>query len=75
MFRIVKLQGMDGSVGVDIPANLAERFNLAVGDVILAVETADGILLRPYDPNVEEGLRIAAEAGRRYRDAFGKLSR
>ncbi len=62
MVRTVKLRRMGGSVGATLPKEMAERLHLEAGDEVLAVETANGILLSPYDPDVEEGLAIAAEA-------------
>jgi len=70
MVRYVKLRRMGGSVGATLPKEMAERFHLEVGDEVMAVETAQGLLLTPYDPNVEEGLSIAAEAQKRYRNAL-----
>jgi len=54
---------------------MAERLHLAAGDEVLAVETAHGILLSPYDLDVVEGLAIAAEAQKRYRRALRELAR
>ena len=54
---------------------MAERYHLAVGDQVLAVETADGILLTPYDPVLEEGLEIAARAEKRYQNALRQLAK
>lgn len=73
MVRRVKLRRMGGSVGATLPKDLAERFHLQVGDEVFAVETADGILITPYDPDIEEGLAIAAEAQRRYQGALRNL--
>ncbi|HSR68120.1 MAG TPA: AbrB/MazE/SpoVT family DNA-binding domain-containing protein [Acidobacteriota bacterium] len=75
MVRHVKLRQMGGSVGATLPKELAERFHLEAGDAVLAVETAHGILLSPYDPDVEEGLTIAARAQKKYRNALRELAR
>ena len=75
MVRNVKLRRMGGSVGATLPKDMAERLHLSAGDEVLAVETANGILLSPYDLDVEEGLAIAAEAQRRYRGALRELAR
>ncbi len=75
MVRSVKLRRMGGSVGATLPKDMAERLHLEVGDEVLAVETADGILLSPYDLDVEEGLTIAAEAQKRYQGALRELAR
>ena len=74
MIRSVKLRRMGGSVGATLPKDMAERLHLEAGDKLLAVETANGILLSPYDPDVEEGLAVAVEAQKRYRRALRKLA-
>ena len=75
MVRSVKLRKMGGSVGATLPKDLADRFHLEAGDDVLAVETAHGILLSPYDPDVEEGLLLAADAQKRYRNALRELAK
>ena len=75
MVRSVKLRRMGGSVGATLPKDMAERLRLSAGDEVLAVETANGILLSPYDADVEEGLTIAAKAQKRYRSALRELAK
>jgi putative addiction module antidote len=75
MVRSVKLRKMGGSVGATLPKDLADRFHLEAGDDVLAVETAHGILLTPYDPDVEEGLAVAAEAQKTFRNALRELAK
>ena len=75
MVRSVKLRRMGGSVGATLPKDMAERLRLAAGDDVLAIETANGILLTPYDPDVEEGLAIAVEAKKRYQGALRELAK
>ena len=75
MVRSVKLRRMGGSVGATLPKDMAERLRLSAGDEVLAVETANGILLSPYDADVEEGLAIAAKAQKRYRRALREFAK
>jgi putative addiction module antidote len=75
MVREVKLRRVGGSVGATLPKDMADRLHLAVGDSVLAIETAHGILLTPYDPTVERGLEIAARAAKRYRHALRGLAK
>lgn len=75
MVRSVRLRRMGGSVGTTLPKDMAERLRLDAGDEVLAIETANGILLTPYDPDVEEGLAVAAEAQKRYRGALRELAK
>ena len=71
----MKLRRMGGSIGVTLPREMAQRLHLEAGNEVLAVETPNGILLSPNDPDVDDGLAIAVEARKRYRRALGDLAR
>lgn len=75
MVREIVLRQVGGSVGATIPKDIAERLHLGVGDRILVVETERGLLLTPYDPEVEAGLKVAARAAKKYRNALRELAR
>ena len=75
MVREVKLRQVGGSVGATLPKDMAERLNLGVGDRVFAVETAQGILLSPYDPAVEKALALAAKTAKKYRNALRQLAK
>lgn len=75
MVREVKLRQVGGSVGATLPKDMADRLNLGPGDRVLAVETGDGILLTPYDPDVEQALVSAVKAAKRYRNALRQLAK
>ena len=75
MVRSVKLRRMGGSVGATLPKDLADRFHMEPGDEVMAVETAQGILLTPYDADVEEALRVAAQVQKEYREALRELAK
>jgi hypothetical protein len=50
-----------------------EEAGRAAGARVLAVETDRGILLTPYDPDVEAGLAVAAHAAKKFRNALREL--
>jgi antitoxin MazE len=75
MVREILLRRVGGSIGATLPKDMAARLHLAVGDRVLAVETDRGILLTPYDPDVEAGLALAADAARKYRNALRELAK
>lgn len=75
MMREIRLRQVGGSVGATLPKDMADRLHMQVGDRVLAVETAQGILLTPFDPTVEAGLASAAEVARKYRNALRELAR
>ncbi len=75
MTRGLKLRKVGGSIGATLPKDMADRLHLEAGDSMLAVETERGILLTPYDPDVEESMAIAANVSRKYRNALRELAK
>lgn len=71
----LKLRQAGGSISATLPKDMAERLHLAAGDTVLAVETERGILITPYDPEVEEALTIAGRVAGRYRNALRELAK
>ena len=75
MTREVKLRQAGGSVSATLPKDMADRLHLEAGDRVLAIETDRGILLTPYDPDIEEALKVAACTAKKYRNALRELAR
>jgi putative addiction module antidote len=75
MVREITLRQVGGSIGATLPKDMADRLHLAVGDRVLAVETERGILRSPYDPDVEAGLALAADAAKKFRNALRELAK
>lgn len=75
MTKGLTLRQAGGSVSATIPKDMADRLRLEAGDRVLAVETDQGILLTPYDPEAERALKIAARAAKKYRGALRELAK
>ena len=75
MAREITLRQVGGSIGATIPKDMAERLHLGVGDRGLAIETDNGILLTPFDPDIQEALDVAGRAAGRFRNALRELAR
>jgi len=75
MARELKLRQSGGSVSATLPKDMVDRLHLEPGDRVLAVETADGILLTPYDPETDRALKIAAKAAKKYRNVLRQLAK
>jgi putative addiction module antidote len=71
----LKLISIGTSTGAIIPKDMLMRLKVDKGDVLFAVDMPDGILLTPYDPEVEKQLSVAREFMREYRDTFRALAR
>lgn len=75
MVREVKLRQSGGSVSATLPKDMTDRLRLEAGDRVLALETDQGILLTPYDPQIDKALKIAAKAAKKYRAALRELAK
>jgi putative addiction module antidote len=75
VIRELKLRQAGGSVSATLPKDMADRLRLEAGDRVLALETDQGILLTPYDPETEKALKVAAKAAKKYRAALRELGK
>ena len=69
------LRQAGGSVCATLPKAVIEKYKLQVGDKAFLTETQDGILITPYDPDVEEALSVVADMSRKYRNAMRELAK
>lgn len=75
MVRKVTLRQMGGSVGATLPKDIAERLHVKPGDEVFIVETADGVLLTPYDPTFAQAMEAYDQVAAKYRNALRELAR
>ena len=71
---VLKLTSVGTSTGVVIPKEMLNDLKLEKGDLLHATQTKDGYLLTPYDPVVEEQLKIGRQVMKEYRDALRALA-
>lgn len=71
----LKLRAVGTSTGVIVPKEMLVRLRVTKDDALFAVETPDGYLLTPYDPEVERQLKLGREFMARYRDTFRALAK
>ncbi len=75
MVKQVTIRKAGGSVGATLPKDMADRLHVEPGDTVFAVETDAGILLTPYDPDIEEALGVASTMAKKYRIALRELAK
>ena len=75
MTKAVTLRQAGGSVSATLPKDMADRLRLEAGDRVLAVETDQGILLTPYDPETQRARTVAAGVAKKYRNALRELAK
>lgn len=75
MFNVIKLRKAGGSISATLPKVMTERLRLKAGDPMFAVETEEGILLTPFDPEVKRALAVYEQGSRKYRQALRELAK
>jgi putative addiction module antidote len=71
----LKLRPVGTSTGIIVPKEMLVRMRVKEDDTLFAVETPDGYLLTPFDPEVEKQLKLGREFIARYRDTFRALAK
>ena len=73
--HMLKLTQIGNSVGVILPKEALARLKLVKGDTVFLTESANGLNLTPYDPELEEQLKLGREFMREFRDTFHQLAK
>jgi putative addiction module antidote len=71
----LKITQIGNSVGVILPKEVLARLKLEKGDTVFVTDAANGVMLTPYDPALDEQLQIGREFMREYRDTFHQLAK
>ncbi|MEM9276218.1 MAG: AbrB/MazE/SpoVT family DNA-binding domain-containing protein [Cyanobacteria bacterium P01_F01_bin.143] len=73
MYKL-KLTTVGSSTGVVIPKEMLKSLKLDKGDSLYAVETPNGYVVTPYDPEVEEQIQKGRQFMKQYRETFKALA-
>jgi putative addiction module antidote len=71
----LKITAIGSSAGVILPKEVLARLKVGKGDQLFVVETKDGYLLTPYDPSIDEQLKLGRDFMKEYRDTFRALAK
>jgi putative addiction module antidote len=72
--QTLKLTKIGTSTGVVIPQEMLNRLRVKKGDSLYAIETPEGYLLTPYDPAIEDQLKVGRDLMTAYRETFNALA-
>ena len=75
MAKAQTLKKIGGSVAAVLPKTMLERFRLDAGDKVHVVETPEGLLITPFDPDFEAGMKAYARGAKKFRNALRELAR
>lgn len=71
----LKLTQIGNSLGIILPKEVLARLKLQKGDAVFVTDAANGVMLTPYDPDLDQQLEIGREFMREYRDTFHQLAK
>lgn len=74
MARKLKLTAIGNSIGVILPKEILERLRVDRGDELMVLETPDGIMLTPFDPEFARQMDVAEKIMRKRRNLLKKLA-
>ena len=74
MATTVKVTTVGNSAGVVLPKEILQRLRVKKGDQLYLVETADGFVLTPYDPDFATQTEAVEQVMREDRDVLRKLA-
>lgn len=75
MITSLNLTKIGTSTGAVLPKEMLARMKVAKGDTLYAIETAEGYLITPYDPAIEDQLEAGRQFMKEYRDTFKALAK
>lgn len=70
----VKVTTVGNSTGIVLPTEVLNKLGVENGDVLHVIETANGIELTPYDPELARQMDVAEQVMRQNRDVLRKLA-
>ena len=69
------LKKVGGSGATVLPKSMIERFQLDAGDEVYVVETSEGLLITPFDPDFADAMTAYARGAKKFRNALRTLAR
>jgi putative addiction module antidote len=71
----LKLTQIGNSLGLILPREVLARLKLQKGDTVFVTDAGNGVMLTPYDPDLDQQLEIGREFIQEYRDTFHQLAK
>lgn len=71
----LKIQKIDGFLGINIPDEILEQMNVGEGDSLYVTQTPEGIYLTTEDPEFKIVIDAAKDICDRYQNALRELAK
>jgi antitoxin MazE len=69
------IRRVGNSLGVTLPKAIVENYSLTEGDELHLIETKEGIMLTPFNPDFAEWAGSYEKANKRFRNTLKALAR
>jgi len=63
------------SLGITLPKTIVESYHLSEGDEVHLIETEDGVVLTPFDPQFAQWARAYEKSNKRFRNTLRALAK
>lgn len=63
------------SLGITLPKTVIENYHLNEGDELHLIQTEDGIVLTPFNPQFADWAKAYERSNKKYRNALHKLAK
>lgn len=63
------------SLGITLPKTILESYHLSEGDELHLIETSDGVMLSPFDPEFAQWAKAYEKVNKRYRNTLRALAK
>jgi antitoxin MazE len=73
--RKTTLRRVGNSLGITLPKTVVENYHLAEGDQLNLLETDEGLVLTPFNPEFTAWAKAYERTNRRYRNTLKALAR
>ncbi|MFM9904229.1 MAG: AbrB/MazE/SpoVT family DNA-binding domain-containing protein [Pyrinomonadaceae bacterium] len=70
----LKITAIGNSFGIILPKDVLDKLRVSKGDMLLAIETTNGVELSAHDPEIARQMEVAEKVMRKYRDVLRKLA-
>lgn len=75
MYKETSIRQIGNSLRTMFPKEMLDRMHLDKGDRVYIAETANGLLITPYDPEFAQAMEDYQEGAAKYRNALRELAK
>ena len=75
MTETLKIRKVGNSLGLILSQSILKSLNLEEGDELFLVQTPEGLMLTPFDPEFADAMKIYQEGSKDYRNAMRELAK